>query len=219
MRKKLLRFQDNVAAANVIEPGKPSYHAIKGSWHDHFGNDHPIILELGCGRGTYTVALAQKYPQKNFIGVDIKGARLWAGSQAALHANLTNVAFLRTDISHLNTFFAPQEITEIYIPFPDPRPRDKEEKKRLTSPRFLSLYQELLPKGGTIHLKTDNTDLFTYTCDVWKESAFTIEAAIENVYTDLPADNIHRQIQTPYEKRFLNEGKKIKYVKGVLESR
>ena len=217
MRKKLLRFQDNAAAPNVIEPGKPLYHEIKGNWHDHFGNKHPLILELGCGRGTYTIALAQRYAQKNFIGVDIKGARLWAGSQAALHNNLTNAAFLRADITHLNTFFAPKEINEIYIPFPDPRPRDKEEKKRLTSPRFLALYQKLLPKGGTIHLKTDNTNLFAYTCEVWKDSAFEIKVAVQDIYTHLPKDNIHCQVQTPYEKHFLDERKKIKYMKAVLK--
>ena len=216
MRKKLLRFQDNAAADNVIEPGKPSYDIIKGKWHDHFSNPYPITLELGCGRGTYTVALAQKYPDKNFIGVDVKGARLWAGSQAAMEHELTNAAFLRADISQLTTFFEAQEINEIYIPFPDPRPRDKEAKKRLTSPRFLSLYQELLPKGGTIHFKTDNTELFHYTLETWQKSAFSIDIAIQDVYSELPADNIHRQVQTPYEMRFLQEGKKIKYVMATL---
>lgn len=218
MRKKLLHFKDNAQAANLIEPGKPLYQTIKGNWHAYFGNKNSLTLELGCGKGSYTIALARRYPARNFIGVDMKGARLWAGSQEALRDTLMNVAFLRADITHLDTFFAENEIREIYIPFPDPRPRDKEEKKRLTSPRFWEMYAQLLSVGGKVHCKTDNSALFAYTREMIKESSFKEQVVVEDVHTDLKEDDIHRVIQTPYEKRFLTEGAKIKYVRCVLNT-
>ena len=216
MRKKLLRFEDNALADNVIEKGKPLHDKIKGQWHTHFGNNHPITLELGCGRGTYTVALAKRYPKQNFIGVDLKGSRLWAGSQQAMLDNLRNVAFLRTDIAFLTDFFDPQEVAHIYLTFPDPHPTHKGVNRRLTSPRFLALYQQLLPPQGSLHLKTDNADLLTYTRETLSQSAFQLGTMVEDVYADLPEEDIQRQIQTPYEKRFLAEGKTIKYLNASL---
>lgn len=211
-----MRFKDNAAAANVIEPGKGTYEEIKGRWHRYFSNQGPVILELGCGRGTYTVGLAERYPNANFVGVDIKGSRLWAGSQEALQKGLSNVAFLRTDIIALDNFFAKEEVQDIYLPFPDPRPRDKEEKKRLTSPRFLDMYTRILPVGGSLHLKTDNTALFHYTLAALAKNAFKVTHSAEDVHGTLPGHDIHRQIRTPYEERFLAEGEKIKCIKAVL---
>ena len=213
MRKKLLHFKDNAQAANLLEPGKPLYEQVKGQWQAYLKSNNPLALELGCGRGTYTVALARRFPGCSFIGVDIKGARLWAGSQEALRDELGNAAFLRADIAHIERFFAHGEVSEIYIPFPDPRPREKESKKRLTSPRFLALYEKLLQPGGKVHLKTDNAELFAYTLEVVEESSFHIEEVIRDVHNDLPEGDLHRAIQTPYEKRFLAEGLTIQYVR------
>ncbi len=213
MRKKLLHFRDNAQAPNLLEPGKPLYEEIKGQWQAYFKSKNPLALELGCGRGTYTVALARRFPSASFVGVDIKGARLWAGSQEALRDGIGNAAFLRTDIAHIARFFAHGEVSEIYIPFPDPRPREKEAKKRLTSPRFLALYEQLLQPGGKVHLKTDNAELFAYTLEVVEESPFHIEEVIRDVHNDLPEGHLHRTIQTPYEKRFLAEGLTIQYVR------
>ncbi|MEM7361465.1 MAG: tRNA (guanosine(46)-N7)-methyltransferase TrmB [Bacteroidota bacterium] len=212
MRKKLLRFQDNALATNVIEKEKPLYHKIKGQWHAHFGNHYPITLELGCGRGTYTVALAKHYHKQNFIGVDIKGARLWAGSQQAIADNLLNVAFLRTEIAFLANFFGPKEVAEIYLTFPDPHPTHRGVKRRLTSPRFLALYEQLLQPQGKIHLKTDNEELFAYTQETLSQGPYQLGVVVEDVHHQLPEEDIHRQIQTPYEKRFLAAGMKIKYL-------
>ena len=213
MRKKLLRFQDNALAPNVIELGKPIYEEVKKRFHTYFGNKNPIILELGCGRGTYTLALAARFPEMNVIGIDVKGSRLWAGSQAAMEKKLNNAAFLRGDALQLDAFFNPGEVAAIYLPFPDPRPREKDEKKRLTSPKFLALYKKVLRKGGELHLKTDNTDLFTYSQQKLREAAFTLEVESMDVYAELPLDDWHRQVQTPYEKRFLAAGEKIKYIR------
>ncbi len=149
MRKKLKRFEDNALRDNVLEPGKELYDRLRGRWHAaYFPHQGPITLELGCGRAAYTLGLAQQFPDQNFVGIDIKGARLWAGSTEALQRRLQNVAFLRTQIEHLDQFFAPEEVSQIYITFPDPRPRDRDVKRRLTSPRFLALYRQLLQPGG-----------------------------------------------------------------------
>lgn len=217
MRKKLLHFQDNAEAVNIIEQGKEIYEGIKGNWSGYFNKSNPMVLELGCGQGSYTVALARRYPNVNFIGVDVKGARLWVGSQEALRDKLLNVAFLRVDILNLMSFFLSEEISEIYIPFPDPRPRDREAKKRLISPRFLALYEQLLVVGGKVHLKTDDGDLFDYARMVASGGAFREEVVVEDLYVDLEEDNIHRLVKTPYEVRFLAKGAKIRYVRWVLK--
>jgi tRNA (guanine-N7-)-methyltransferase len=219
MRKKLRRFQDNAHRDNVIEPGKASYQNIKGHWRDdYFHNDHPIILELGCGNGEYTINLAYLFPANNYIGVDLKGARLWKGSTAAINQGLINAAFLRTSIEQLDNFFEEGEVAGIYIPFPDPRPRQRDANKRLISPRFLHIYRYILQPGGWIKLKTDNEQLFLYALEVLQQQADIYELA----YTDdlyqshlLPE---HYGIQTKYETQFINQGLTIKYVQFRLGS-
>ena len=216
MRKKLLRFKDNKEASNVIEPGKAIYKTIKGHWDVHFGNGNPLNVELGCGRATYTVALAERLGAINFIGIDIKGSRLWAGSQAAMEKGLSNVALVRSDIRRLEDFFRKEEIANIYLPFPDPRPRDKDEKKRLTSPYFLGLYKKLLSKGGALYFKSDNQALFDYTRHMLVKHGFKLLMVTENIHKTLPDDHLLCAVKTPYEKRFLAEGLTIKYIHATL---
>ena len=214
MRNKLQRFQDNAQRTNVLEPGKALYYNIKGQWQArYFYNQHDIILELGCGQGEYTIGLAQLFPRKNFVGVDIKGARLWAGSTYAHNHQLANVAFLRTHIAQLGLFFAPGEVAGLYIPFPDPRPRGRDEKRRLTSPRFLALYRSLLRPGGMVHLKTDNNLLFAYTLGVLQaqEDVYNL-AYTEDLYQSAWLE-AHHGIQTKYEQVYLAQGVKIKYLR------
>lgn len=217
MRKKLQRFQDNAQRTHVIEPGKPHYQTIQGQWQAcYFHNQHAIVLELGCGQGEYTVGLAQHFPDRNFIGVDIKGARLWVGGTLAITYKLTNVAFLRTHIAQLDQFFAPGEVAELYLPFPDPRPRGSDEKRRLTSPRFLALYRKILQPGGIIHLKTDNEALFAYTLAVLKDQGDVHDLAYTaDLYQSAWLVAQHG-IQTKYEQLYLNQGAKIKYLQFAL---
>lgn len=213
MRKKLQRFADNAQCGNVIEPGKPLYEKIRGKWREYyFERAREVVVELGCGRGAYTLGLAQQFPGKGFVGVDVKGARLWAGSKQAETEGLDNVAFLRTKIEQLAQFFAPEEVSELYIPFPDPRPRDRDAKRRLTSPRFLALYRTLLQPGGQVHFKTDNTALFEYTLGVLRQTPIQGLVYTEDLYqSDLLT--AHHGIQTTYEQRFLAQGVKIKYLR------
>ncbi len=211
-RRKLVRFKENEDNENIIQDGKELYSQIKGHWlGKYFKNTNPIVVELGCGRGEYSTGLAEVFPKKNFIGVDIKGSRLWKGSTTALEKGLHNVAFLRTYIQNIEEFFAEKEVDEIWITFPDPRPKGKDEKRRLTGLRFLKMYQKLLKKTGTVHFKTDNLPLFEYTLDILKSQP------IENLkYTfDLPQSdmaNLHFGIQTKYEKLFSEKGFKINYL-------
>ena len=213
MRKKFQRFADNVLRHNVIEPGKATYTHLKGKWRtDYFNNPHDLVVEIGCGKGAYTLGLSRQFKHKNFVGVDIKGARLWVGSSYALAHQLHQVAFLRTKIEQLNDFFAPREISEIYIPFPDPRPRDRDAKRRLTSPRFLAMYRRLLQPGGFVHLKTDDEALFSYTLAV-----LCVQSVKNLIYTeDLYQSewlSAHYGIQTDYERQFLAQGTTIKYLR------
>ncbi|MCP3660787.1 MAG: tRNA (guanosine(46)-N7)-methyltransferase TrmB [Bacteroidetes bacterium] len=212
MRNKLARFEDNKNTQNVIEEGKDLFNNIKGKWKsEYFKNDNPIILEIGCGCGKYTYSLATMFPNKNFIGVDIKGARIWFGSQKCLNNNIYNVAFLRTRIEHLDNFFAEDEIDEIIITFPDPRPKKSEAKKRLTSPRFLDLYKHIIKRDGIVYLKTDDFNLFEYTLYVIK--AYNFKPIIFT--TDLYSSNIdsyHKDIKTDYEEKYIEQGAKIKYL-------
>jgi len=158
-QKKLERFKELNTMKNVLQHPKD----IAGKWNTFFNNDHPIILELACGKGEYTVELAQIYPERNFIGVDLKGNRIWVGAKKALQNDLNNVAFLRTQIDNINEYFSHNEITEIWITFPDPQLRLSKAKKRLTHPKFLRLYEQFLIPGGLIHLKTDSPDLYSFT--------------------------------------------------------
>lgn len=211
-RRKTHRFLQNAESANVIEVGKPLYKTIRGRWRqDYFGNENPIVLELACGKGEYTVGLAQAFPAINFIGVDVKGDRIARGSQAAQSLGLTNVAFLRTDINFLSEFFAPEEVNEIWITFPDPQPRPKQEKHRLTHPRFLSIYKILLIKSGTLHLKTDNPDLFAYSLEKIREMNFVDLHFTTDLYNS-QLNIIHLGIKTNYEELFARKGFTINYL-------
>lgn len=214
MKGKLERFRVVAERDNVLQTGKELYFQIKGNWNkSYFKNNNPIIVELACGRGEYSVNLAGLFPEKNFIGVDVKGDRLWKGSTWAIERGLNNVAFLRADILGLATFFAPGEIDEIWITFPDPRPRKRDIKRRLTSGRYLDIYKSLIKPGGSIRFKTDNTRLFDYTLEVLRE-----RTDIQNLkFThDLYSSELRSEcfdIKTRYEEMFTAEGELIKYLR------
>jgi tRNA (guanine-N7-)-methyltransferase len=187
---------------------------IQPQFKDFYENDHPIVLELGCGRGEYTVTLAEKYHEKNFIGIDIKGARLWRGAKTANKQNLMNAGFLRTRIEIIRSFFVPDEVDEIWITFPDPQLKNKRTKKRLTSATFLNSYRTFIKDGGTIHLKTDNLDLYKDTLDLIKKNGLDIITSTEDLYSgSMPGvDNELLSVKTHYESQFLEKGMKIKYL-------
>lgn len=213
-RNKLVRFKQNEANRNVVQQGKEIFTRIKGNWNAiQFENDHPLTVELACGRGEFTVGLARRYPDRNFIGVDIKGSRIWKGSTAAVAEGLENVAFLRSQIEVLDEFFGEEEIDELWITFPDPRPREGDEKRRLTSPRFLDLYRPMVKKGGTVHLKTDNTGLFDYTLEILGKRNDLKDLEFTHDFYTSKYKHDHFGIQTRYEKMFSEQGEKIKYLK------
>lgn len=213
-RKKLQRFKENDANRNVVQAGKPIFETIKGNWNKlQFPIDQPIVVELACGRGEFTVGLARQYPNANFIGVDIKGSRIWKGSTIAIQEGLENVAFLRTQIQELEKYFDSREISELWITFPDPFPRDGDEKRRLTSGKFLDMYKPLLVKGGIVHFKTDNTGLFDYTLELLKYREDVEILLFTHDFYASPYRDEHHGIQTRYEKMFSEKGEKIKYLK------
>ena len=187
---------------------------MKGNWNrDFFKNDHPIVLELGCGRGEYAVGLARRYPEKNFIGVDIKGARMWTGAKQAQEEGLANVAFLRTNIEIIDRFFAPGEVSEIWLTFSDPQM--KKVTKRLTSTYFMERYRKFLVPGGLVHLKTDSNFMFTYTKAMVEANHFSVEFITDDLYHSGLDDDILR-IRTYYEQQWLDRGLSIKYIKFRL---
>jgi tRNA (guanine-N7-)-methyltransferase len=214
VKKKLQRFADMETFSNVVQPafdgvfGK-DYH-LKGNWNRlFFKNENPIVLELGCGKGEYTTGLARRFPNKNFIGIDIKGSRMWKGARTALAEHLGNVAFLRTHIEMISSFFGVDEIDEIWITFPDPQLKKK--RKRLTSPRFLNTYEGFLKKHGLVHLKTDSTVLYQYTIDLAKLNQLPVKINTRDLYhSGIDSDILG--IQTFYERQFLDQGMKITYL-------
>ena len=214
-RQKKRRFADNLLRKNVIEPGKHLYDTIKGKWSsEYFQNDHPITLELGCGKGEYTVGLARHFGDRNFVGIDIKGDRIWVGSGMAESENLENVAFLRTQLQFLTKFFDENEVDEIWLTFPDPRPKDRDEKRRLTFPAFMELYRQVLKEDGWFRFKTDNTFLFDYTLEQIQSGNIKVKnlSFTHDLYeSELLAE--HHGIQTKYEKMFSLLGETIKYMK------
>ncbi len=214
-KNKLERFAENREFHNMFQPrweevlqGFP----FRGRWQDFFGNAHPIVLEVGCGKGEYTVSQAIRNRDRNYIGVDIKGARMWRGCKTSIAQGLTNVAFIRTHVQLLHHFFQRGEVSEIWITFPDPQPRKSREKRRLTAPRFLGLYGYLLKEGGLIHLKTDNRDLYDYSLGVIGEYQHLPEFTTHDLYSEAAAPEPAVSIQTFYEKMFLEEGKPICYL-------
>jgi tRNA (guanine-N7-)-methyltransferase len=199
-------------------------HPMKGKWNsDFFKNDHPIVLELGCGKGEYTVGLAQRYPHKNFIGVDIKGNRIWLGAKQALDSNMSNVAFMRTRIDFIEAVFDKNEVSEIWITFPDPQPQKTRARKRLTSPPFLNRYKNILAPGGLIHLKTDSFLLYEYTLEVIKENNYQLLEHTNDLYgkRDIThfGDDLGEvgAIKTFYEKKFSDLGFKINYIRFRMD--
>ncbi|MBL7917330.1 MAG: tRNA (guanosine(46)-N7)-methyltransferase TrmB [Bacteroidia bacterium] len=188
--------------------------AQKGKWREQFfKNNNPIVLELGCGKGEYTVGLGEKNRNKNFIGVDLKGNRIWTGAKYALENKLDNIAFLRSRIDFIENCFEKDEVDEIWITFPDPQPQKTRARKRLTNIRFLNYYKKILKPGGIIHLKTDSTSLYEYTLEVLKENNFPIIWHTNNLYKDCPTDRKELiEIKTYYEKLFTERGEDIKYI-------
>lgn len=216
-KKKLQRFQEVASYPHVFHLAFEQLHeglSLKGKWkHDFFGNTNPIIIELGCGKGEYTVGLAQKHLHKNFIGVDIKGNRLWRGAKTSLENKMGNVAFVRTRIDFIESCFNCAEVNEIWITFPDPQPQKSRTRKRLTSPMFLNRYKKILEPGGIIHLKTDNKPLWDYTLEVIKENNYELISSTDDLYASV-SDELKEaaSIQTFYEKLFSKQGFKICYL-------
>ena len=216
-KKKLIHFTENLSFPHLFQPQyqdiQPCFR-MRGIWcKEFFRNDHPITLELGCGKGEYTIELARQYPNRNFIGIDIKGARLWRGCKTVEEDQLKNVAFIRTRADHLEQLFGPGEVSEIWITFPDPQPG--KERKRLTAPIFLSRYQKILTSPGIVHLKTDDPDFFAYSQEIFEKMKVKILLTIEDLYLTNTQDPVSL-IQTYYEKIWLEEGKKISYIKFQL---
>jgi len=215
-KNKLKRFRENETFTNVIQPSRKEifdgFH-LKGKWNTFFNNSNPILLELGCGKGEYTLALAKLNPNFNYIGIDIKGARFWKGAKTALEQNLTNVAFLRTQIELIELCFGENEIDEIWITFPDPQIKFKRMKHRLTNPDFLLMYQNILTPQGVIHLKTDSEFLHGYTLGLLLEGNHEILYAHHNIYNNPNAPEEATLIKTFYENQFLEQKKAITYIK------
>ena len=221
-KNKLAKFADMEEFPHVFQV---SSHAVregatfemKGKWNEFFfKNNHPIVLELGCGKGEYTVGLGQLYPNKNFVGVDIKGARLWTGAKDSLEKGMKNVAFLRTNIEMIHHFFAENEVSEIWLTFPDPQM--KKVTKRLTATNFMKSYQQFVKENGLIHLKTDSNFMFTYTCQMVKENKLPVIFSTDDLYSSDFQDPV-LGIKTYYEQQWLNRGLTIKYIQFVLEKR
>lgn len=214
-KDKLKRFAEVSTFSNVLQldAGQP----FKGQWNTgFFKNNNPVVLELACGKGEYTVNLARLFPDKNFIGIDYKGNRIWRGAKTALEDGVNNVGFLRIQIETLLDYFADGEVDEIWITFPDPQPQVSREKKRLTSPRFLAKYKLLLKPGGFVNLKTDNDGLHAYTAEKIGEHSLNLHVKTEDLYHLEHADEV-LSIKTYYEKKYLKENKNINYLKFSFE--
>ncbi len=215
-KNKLKRFKENETFSNVIQPTREEIskgtYKLKGSWHTHFKNNNPLVLELGCGKGEYTVALARKYPNKNFIGIDIKGARFWRGAKTALEEGLENVAFLRTQIELIDLLFGANEVSEIWITFPDPQIKYKRTKHRMTNQSFLDKYRIILNPKGVVNLKTDSEFMHGYTLGLLHGLGLEVIYANHDVYTNEGSPEDVLNIQTFYENQYLEKGKSITFV-------
>lgn len=222
---KLRKFAENETFACLLQPSAEEVladgfenlrdHPIKGHW---FGNDAPLILELGCGKGEYTLELARRNPDRNYVGVDIKGARLWRGAKTATQEGLSNVRFLRTRIEFITAYFAPGEISEIWLTFSDPQP--KSENNRLTSPVFLERYRKMLKPGGVVRLKTDSLFLHEYTRAVIEANGLKVLASTTDLYGELSSVSVEpevREVHTFYESMFLEQGVPITYLAFTID--
>ena len=222
-KDKLRRFAENLTFECMIQPDFEEIfhrdHPLKGHWREKFfGNDHPIVLELGCGKGEYTIALAQRDPDRNYIGVDIKGARMWRGAKTATERQMRNVAFVRTRIEFIGSFFGEDEIDEIWITFPDPQLKTRRAKKRLTSPLFLESYARMLKPEGAINLKTDSQHLYEYTDAVVRRFGLPCEISNRDIYGSGFADEV-LSVKTAYEQMLLERGLPITYTRFSLAGR
>jgi tRNA (guanine-N7-)-methyltransferase len=210
-QKKLIRFAEIETFPNVLQYPQD----MKGKWNDFFKNDHPITLELACGKGEYAVGLGRLYPQRNFIGIDLKGNRIWVGAKTALKENLTNVAFVRSQIDQVTNYFADAEVSEIWITFPDPQLRASKHKKRLTHPKFLRAYQQLLKQGGLIHLKTDSPVLYRFTKEVISLYNLPLHYSTDNLYQQETMSE-ELKIKTHYEGLDIAQSNRIHYLQFSL---
>ncbi len=226
-KNKLQHWAELATYSHVIQASASALreqdHPMKGKWHrDFFRNENPIVLELGCGKGEYTVGLARRYPDKNFIGIDIKGARIWRGARTVKEEQLSNAGFIRTRVDFINAFFAPGEVQEIWLTFSDPQPRPGKERKRLSSPLFVSRYRQLLAPGGIVHLKTDSDLLYEYTVEQTRDQHYGVLLSTADLYGELidHLDEATREIlaiRTFYEQKWLEMGKTIKYLKFTID--
>lgn len=216
-KNKLKRFKENETFSNVIQPTREEIvtnkFPYKGKWNsDFFKNDAPIVLELGCGKGEYSVALAKKFPEKNFIGIDIKGARFWRGAKTAVEDGMTNVGFIRTQIELIEGIFEENEVSEIWITFPDPQIKYKRTKHRMTNATFLERYKKVLKPEGTVHLKTDSEFMHGYTLGLLHGAGHEVLYANHNVYRNEGSPEEVTEIQTFYESQYLEVDKAITYI-------
>lgn len=221
-KNKLKRFRENETFSNVIQPTREEvinqHLHLKGKWQtDFFKNNKPIVLELGCGKGEYTVGLAERYPEKNFIGVDIKGARFWRGAKTAIENNRDNVAFLRTQIELIENCFGVNEVDEIWITFPDPQIKYKRTKHRLTNSEFLKKYKNILKEKGLMHLKTDSEFMHGYTLGLLHGEGHEVIYANHNIYKNEGAPEVVTSIQTFYEQQYLEQNKPITYIQFKIK--
>lgn len=221
-KNKLKRFRDNEKFSNVVQPEREDLlqgdFEYRGRWAEFFGNSNPIVLELGCGKGEYTLELARRNPGTNYLGVDIKGARIWRGAKTALEEPLPNAAFLRTHIELIDRVFAPGEVAEIWITFPDPQIKFKRTKHRMTNPEFLRRYRAVLQPGGRVHLKTDSEYMHGYTLGLLQGLGIPVHYANHTIYTNSGAPAEATDIQTFYEKQYLEKGKAITYLAFSLDA-
>ncbi len=215
-KNKLKRFKENLNFTNLIQPTRDDLieknFELRGKWNSFFKNDNPIVLELGCGKGEYTTELAKLNPNKNYIGIDIKGARIWKGAKESIQNNLNNVCFIRTQIELIDKIFFKQEISEIWITFPDPQQKIQRKKHRLTNVVFMSMYKKILKKGGVVNLKTDSEFLHGYTLGIIEGMGIDPIFSNHDIYSNNNAPKEVLDIKTFYEKKFI-DSKKITFLK------
>ena len=222
-KNKLKRFRENDTFNNVFQPTREELvdqnYVLKGKWNaTFFKNNNPLVLELGCGKGEYSVALAQKYPNKNFIGIDLKGARFWRGAKTAIEENIPNIAFIRTQIELINYVFAENEVDEIWITFPDPQIKYKRTKHRMTNSEFLQKYKKILKKDGVLNLKTDSEFMHGYTLGLLHGEGHEVIYSNHDVYKQEGSPEDVTNIQTYYESQYLEQNKAITYIRFKIQN-